>query len=100
MALPKQAAVRPVLLKVLQELGGRARPSEVYPRVTQTIEAIATAWRELAASGVRYTNPEADVSRVVYGGSTVRGALCPVGVRGFESRRSPHCLVRRRSEEA
>ncbi len=33
-ALPTQAEVKPVLLDVLAALGGRARPREVYPRVT------------------------------------------------------------------
>ncbi len=35
MSLPNQTAIYPVLLKVLHDLGGRARPKEVYPRVTQ-----------------------------------------------------------------
>lgn len=34
MTLPTQTEVRPILLKVLFELSGRARPRDVYPRVT------------------------------------------------------------------
>lgn len=34
MTMPTQAAVRPVLLSVLAQLGGAARPREVYPLVT------------------------------------------------------------------
>ena len=34
MTLPTQTEVRPILLKALFELGGRARPRDVYPRVT------------------------------------------------------------------
>ena len=39
-ALPTQADVKPVLLQVLAELGGRARPREVYPRVTDRFPEI------------------------------------------------------------
>src|SRR5215211_5537332 len=35
MALPPQPLIRPVLLRVVAELGGRARPREVYPLVTR-----------------------------------------------------------------
>jgi type III secretion system FlhB-like substrate exporter len=34
MALPDQATIRPILLQVLAELGGRARPAALYPLVT------------------------------------------------------------------
>jgi hypothetical protein len=33
--LPPQPPIRPVLLQVLADLGGRARPREIYPLVTQ-----------------------------------------------------------------
>ena len=35
MALPTRAEVRPVFLRVISEMGGRARPSDVYPRITE-----------------------------------------------------------------
>lgn len=35
MSLPSKTDIYPVLLKVLDELGGRARPTEVCPRVAQ-----------------------------------------------------------------
>ena len=41
MVLPTQAEVRPVLLAVLAELGGRARPRDVYPAVTARFPKIA-----------------------------------------------------------
>ena len=40
MALPTQAEVKPVLLDVLAALGGRARPREVYPYVTDRFPQI------------------------------------------------------------
>lgn len=53
MPLPPQVAVVPVLLRVLYELGGRARPSDVYPRVTERFPEIqAEDLAETLRSGV------------------------------------------------
>ena len=41
MVLPTRTEVRPVLLAVLAELGGRARPRDVYPAVTARFPNIA-----------------------------------------------------------
>src|SRR5688572_22847019 len=42
MALPDQPEVRPILLQVLAELGGRARTSDIYPLVTRHVPDITT----------------------------------------------------------
>ncbi len=43
MSLPLQSAIRSVLLRVLTDLGGRARPRDIYPMVTQSFPEIVPA---------------------------------------------------------
>lgn len=38
--LPTKRAIRPALLQALLELGGRARPADTYPRITEAFPDI------------------------------------------------------------